>query len=31
MIGIILHHYEASPFSQKVRCFLGLKGLAWSR
>ncbi|MDO9248260.1 MAG: glutathione S-transferase, partial [Phenylobacterium sp.] len=30
MIGIILHHYEASPFSQKVRCFLGLKGLAWS-
>lgn len=30
MTGIILHHYEASPFSQKVRCFLGLKGLAWS-
>ena len=30
MPGIILHHYEASPFSQKVRCFLGLKGLAWS-
>ena len=30
MTGIILHHYEASPFSQKVRAFLGLKGLAWS-
>ena len=27
--GIILHHYDASPFSQKVRMVLGLKGLAW--
>ena len=30
MTGSILHHDEASPFSQKVRCFLGRKGLAWS-
>jgi glutathione S-transferase len=27
--GIILHHYDASPFSQKVRMLLALKGLAW--
>ncbi|HEX4182763.1 MAG TPA: glutathione S-transferase family protein [Caulobacteraceae bacterium] len=27
--GIILHHYDASPFSEKVRLMLGLKGLAW--
>ena len=26
---IILHHYDASPFSQKVRAFLGLKRAAW--
>jgi glutathione S-transferase len=26
---IILHHYDASPFSEKVRLLLGLKGLAW--
>ncbi len=26
---IILHHYDASPFSEKVRLMLGLKGLAW--
>jgi glutathione S-transferase len=26
---IILHHYEASPFSEKVRLALGLKGAAW--
>jgi glutathione S-transferase len=26
---IILHHYEFSTFSQKVRTALGLKGLAW--
>ncbi|SMQ69393.1 Glutathione S-transferase [Altererythrobacter xiamenensis] len=26
---IILHHYDASPFSNKVRMLLGLKGLAW--
>jgi glutathione S-transferase len=27
---LILHQYEVSPFSQKVRVALGLKGLAWS-
>jgi glutathione S-transferase len=26
---IILHHYDASPFSEKVRLMLGVKGLAW--
>jgi glutathione S-transferase len=26
---IILHHYDASPFSEKVRLMLGLKSLAW--
>ena len=26
---IILHHYDASPFSNKVRLLLGLKGLGW--
>ena len=26
---IILHHYDASPFSNKVRALLGLKGLGW--
>jgi glutathione S-transferase len=25
----ILHHYESSPFSEKVRVVFGLKGLAW--
>jgi glutathione S-transferase len=29
MHEIILHHYPASPFSEKVRLTLGLKGLAW--
>lgn len=29
MSGLILHHYETSPFSEKVRLMLGLKGLAW--
>jgi hypothetical protein len=24
---IILHHYDASPFSEKVRVVLGIKGL----
>jgi glutathione S-transferase len=27
--GIILHHYDASPFTQKVLRMMGLKGLAW--
>jgi glutathione S-transferase len=29
MSEIILHHYDSSPFSEKVRVMLGLKGLAW--
>jgi glutathione S-transferase len=30
MSDIILHHYETSPYSEKVRIGLGLKGLAWA-
>lgn len=26
---IIFHHYDTSPFSEKVRLMLGIKGLAW--
>jgi glutathione S-transferase len=26
---MILHHYDASPFSEKVRVVFGMKGLAW--
>jgi len=26
---IILHHYDTSPFSEKVRLMFGIKGLAW--
>jgi glutathione S-transferase len=29
MTDIILHHYETSPYSEKIRLGLGLKGLAW--
>jgi glutathione S-transferase len=29
MTDIILHHYLASPFSEKVRVALGIKQLAW--
>jgi glutathione S-transferase len=29
MAEIILHHYDTSPFSEKVRLLLGLKGLSW--
>lgn len=29
MQELILHHYASSPFSEKVRWVLGLKGLAW--
>jgi glutathione S-transferase len=29
MADIILHHYPASPFAEKIRLGLGLKGLAW--
>ena len=30
MTDTILHHYETSPYSEKVRLGLGLKGLAWA-
>ena len=30
MTDIILHHYGTSPYSEKVRLGLGLKGLAWA-
>ena len=29
MSELILHHYESSPFSEKVRLVLGMKRLAW--
>jgi glutathione S-transferase len=29
MSEIILHHYPMSPFAEKVRIALGIKGLAW--
>lgn len=29
MTDIILHHYPTSPFAEKVRIALGIKGLAW--
>ena len=29
MSSIILHHFEASPFSEKVRALLGYKSLSW--
>ena len=29
MAELILHQYDASPFSEKVRVVFGLKGLAW--
>ena len=29
MNELILHHYDGSPFSEKVRLMLGYKGLAW--
>ncbi|HCE29343.1 MAG TPA: glutathione S-transferase, partial [Comamonadaceae bacterium] len=29
MTHLILHHYPASPFAEKVRCVLGFKNLAW--
>ena len=30
MTDLILHHYEASPYSEKIRVLLGYKGLSWS-
>ena len=29
MADLILHHYPASPFSEKVRAAFGIKQLAW--
>jgi glutathione S-transferase len=29
MAEIILHHYDTSPFSEKVRVMLGIKGRSW--
>ena len=29
MSDLILHHYNMSPFAEKVRLMLGYKGLAW--
>ena len=29
MSDMILHHYAASPFSEKVRVAFGIKGLVW--
>src|SRR6187549_165875 len=30
MPDIILHHYDVSPFSEKVRLLFGLKNLSWA-
>jgi chromate transporter len=30
MTDIILHHYDTSPYAEKVRTGLGLKGVAWA-
>src|SRR4051794_21401444 len=30
MTDIILHHYDTSPYSEKIRLGFGLKGLAWA-
>jgi glutathione S-transferase len=29
MSDIILHHYDLSPYAEKIRLILGFKGLAW--
>lgn len=29
MTDILLHHYDISPYSEKIRCALGFKGLGW--
>jgi len=29
MTDLILHHYDASPFAEKIRSILGYKGMAW--
>ena len=30
MNDLILHHYDSSPFAEKLRLMLGYKGLAWT-
>ena len=30
MPDLILHHYDLSPYAEKIRLALGLKGLAWN-
>jgi glutathione S-transferase len=30
MSQIILHHYPFSPYSEKIRLALGLKGVRWN-
>lgn len=30
MTTLVLHHYDASPYSEKVRAILGFKGLDWA-
>ncbi len=30
MSDIILHHFESSPFAEKIRLALGMKGITWS-
>ncbi len=30
MVGLILHHFDLSPYAEKVRVMLGIKGLAWA-
>ena len=30
MLDLILHHYDASPFSQKAQKMLGIKQLPWN-
>ena len=29
MAEIILHHYDMSPYAEKIRLVMGLKGLPW--
>ena len=29
MADLILHHYPLSPFAEKIRLILGMKGLVW--
>ena len=29
MTELILHHFDWSPFAEKARLVLGIKGLAW--